>query len=156
MISRLFEHMAWADELIAVALRDGEAPADAVREYAHIVGAEEVWLSRVQERAPTAAVWPDFDAAAATDVARRTATAFRALAADQTDPTLDAVCHYTNSAGQKFSTPMADILIHVALHGQYHRGKINQILRQSGRAPAPADFISFARGVPAATQPVPK
>jgi uncharacterized damage-inducible protein DinB len=37
------------------------------------------------------------------------------------------------------------------LHGQYHRGKINLLLRQAGLAPAPVDFISFVRGVPAAT-----
>jgi hypothetical protein len=40
------------------------------------------------------------------------------------------------------------------LHGQYHRGKINLLLRQSGAEPAPADYISYVRGVPAAVTPV--
>ena len=32
--------------------------------------------------------------------------------------------------------------------------KINLMLRQSDRAPAPTDYISFARGVPAAVTPL--
>ena len=43
------------------------------------------------------------------------------------------------------------MLLQVALHGQYHRGKINLMLRQAGLPPTPTDYISFARGVPAAT-----
>ena len=43
-------------------------------------------------------------------------------------------------------------LLHVPLHGQYHRGKINLLLRQAGRQPAPTDYITFVRGVSAATE----
>jgi uncharacterized damage-inducible protein DinB len=156
LIQRMFDHMAWADELIAAALVGGTAPADAVREFAHITGVEENWLSRVEQRAPGAPIWPDLDPVAAIDLGRRTVSGFRALIQSQTDATLDEPARYKNSLGQEFTTPLADILVHVALHGQYHRGKVNQILRQAGRDPAPADFISFVRGVPAATQPVSK
>jgi hypothetical protein len=38
----------------------------------------------------------------------------------------------------------------VVLHGQYHRGKVNLLLRQEGEQPAPTDYIAFVRGVPAA------
>jgi uncharacterized damage-inducible protein DinB len=62
---------------------------------------------------------------------------------------------YTNSAGRSFVTPVGDILLHVALHGQYHRGKVNLLLRQAELEPAPVDFIGFVRGVPAATASVP-
>jgi uncharacterized damage-inducible protein DinB len=56
-----------------------------------------------------------------------------------------------NSAGQSFETPVSDMLLQVALHGQYHRGKINLMLRQAHLPPTPTDYIAFARGVPAAT-----
>ena len=42
-------------------------------------------------------------------------------------------------------------MMHVALHGQYHRGKVNLLLRQEGLPPVPPDFIAWVRGVPAAT-----
>ena len=57
---------------------------------------------------------------------------------------------YVNSAGQSFETPVSDMLLQVFLHGQYHRGKVNLMLREGGLPPVPTDYISWARGVPAA------
>lgn len=51
-----------------------------------------------------------------------------------------------------FTNATGDILLHVVLHAQYHRGKVNLLLRQTGGEAAPADFIAFMRGVPAATE----
>ena len=36
--------------------------------------------------------------------------------------------------------------------GQYHRGKINLLLRQQQATPIPVDCIAFLRGSPAATR----
>jgi uncharacterized damage-inducible protein DinB len=152
-IARLFDHMAWADELLAAPLTKSDAPPAAVREYAHIAAVEEVWLSRIEQRAPAVGIWPEMGAAEAAALAKRTATAFKALIARLSETTLDAAAKYTNSAAKTFETPLSDILIHVAMHGQYHRGKVNVLLRQGGQEPAPVDFISFARGVPAAITP---
>ena len=63
---------------------------------------------------------------------------------------LARVVAYANTAGKPFETSVEDILLHVALHGQYHRGKVNLILRQEGYTPAPTDYIAFIRGVEAA------
>lgn len=153
LIGRVFEHLAWADAEVARAVRAPDAPADAVREYAHVAGAEETWLSRIEGRPSRAAVWPELGAADAADLASTTGDGFRKLIDRLDAGALDAPVKYTNSAGKSFATPLGDILLHVALHGQYHRGKVNQILRQSGKEPAPVDFISFVRGVPAAVTP---
>jgi uncharacterized damage-inducible protein DinB len=39
------------------------------------------------------------------------------------------------------------------LHGQYHRGKINVLLRQSGAEPVLVDYIGYVRGAAAAVTP---
>jgi uncharacterized damage-inducible protein DinB len=148
----LFDHLAWADSELGRALRRPDTPADAVREYAHIAGSTEVWLSRIEHRAPTAAIWPELSASDAASLAARVAARFKALLDQLNDSTLDAPIKYTNSAGNTFATPLGDILLHVAMHTQYHRGKVNQMLRQGGADPAPVDFIAFVRGAPAATQ----
>jgi uncharacterized damage-inducible protein DinB len=44
------------------------------------------------------------------------------------------------------------MLVHVALHGQYHRGQVALLLRASGFEPATTDYIAWTRGVPAATR----
>ena len=69
------------------------------------------------------------------------------------DGALERTVHYRNSAGAEFDSKISDILLHVALHGSYHRGKIAAALRGAGADPAPTDYIGFVRGVPAARTP---
>lgn len=152
-IGRLYEHLGWADAELARGITKPGVPAEAVREYAHVAGAEEIWLSRIERRDPTAPVWPEFGASEAVALAKRTAAGFRGLISAVNDATLDAPIKYANSAGKTFATPLGDILLHVAMHGQYHRGKVNLLLRQGGLEPVPVDFIGFARGVAAAVTP---
>jgi uncharacterized damage-inducible protein DinB len=59
---------------------------------------------------------------------------------------------YTNSAGQAFRSRVDDILVHVALHGAYHRGQLALLTRIGGGQPASTDYIAFVRGAPAATR----
>jgi uncharacterized damage-inducible protein DinB len=151
-IRRLWDHAAWADVALLTALESVVVPPpQAVREYAHVLGAEEVWLSRLQARASRSAVWPELGRDEAARLGRQLRADYEAHLAALTDEALDRPVTYTNSAGRTFSTPAADILLHVVLHGQYHRGKVNLLLRQAGIEPAPVDFIGFVRGVPAAT-----
>jgi uncharacterized damage-inducible protein DinB len=151
-IARLFDHMAWADATMAVALNGATIPQAAIREFAHVAGVEEVWLSRIEHRPHSVAIWPDIGVDLAASLAARAAGSFHDLIFRCNDAMLDAPVKYTNTAGKTFATPLGDILLHVAMHGQYHRGKVNLILRQNDVDPAPVDFIAFARGVPAATQ----
>ncbi|MBN4081241.1 hypothetical protein JYT44_02630 [Caldithrix abyssi] len=37
------------------------------------------------------------------------------------------------------------MLMHLALHGEHHRGQIARIMRRSGDKPAVMDFITFCR-----------
>jgi uncharacterized damage-inducible protein DinB len=150
-IARRFEHMVWADSTLAAALNSPSVPTDAIREFAHVAGVEEVWLARIEHRPSSVSVWPDIGVDLSASLAARTAVSLHQLIARCTDAMLDAPVRYTNTAGKTFATPLGDILLHVAMHGQYHRGKVNVLLRQNGIEPAPVDFIAFVRGVPAAT-----
>jgi uncharacterized damage-inducible protein DinB len=48
----------------------------------------------------------------------------------------------------------AEIVLHVAMHSQYHRGQINSRLRQVGGEPAVVDYIIWVwMGRPAAEWP---
>jgi uncharacterized damage-inducible protein DinB len=147
----LWQHAVWADQALARALEAcAPAPEQAWREYNHVLGAEAVWLDRLTGRAQRVPLWPtptrEESAALRQSLADEYATYIGAL----TEEALDAPVSYVNSAGQAFTTPVREILLHVAMHGQYHRGKVNLLLRQAGELPAPTDYISFVRGVPAA------
>ena len=151
-IRSLLSHAAWADAAVQAALEAHASPPPlAVREYVHIVGAEEVWLSRLEARPAEAPVWPDLSLREVTALARAVRAGYAGYGDRLAESDLDRGVTYTNSAGLTFTTPIGDILLHVALHGQYHRGKVNLLLRASDLAPAPVDFIAYVRGVPAAT-----
>jgi uncharacterized damage-inducible protein DinB len=150
-LRRLWAHAEWADGLLLAALeRQPNPPAEALREYAHILGAEETGLARLEGRAARVAVWPEVAPEAVGELARAVRAGYSAYLTSLAEAELDRGVAYVNSAGLAFTTPAVDILLQVMLHGQYHRGKINLLLRQAGLAPAPVDFISFVRGVPAA------
>jgi uncharacterized damage-inducible protein DinB len=151
-IDRLFDHMAWADAIVAAALNAPKVPDDAIREFAHVAAVEEVWLSRIEHRPHSVAIWPDIGVDLAASLATRAAGSFHRLISQCGDAMLDSPVKYTNTAGKTFATPLGDILLHVAMHGQNQRGKVKLLLRQAGLEPAPVDFIAFVRGVPAATQ----
>ena len=148
---RMWDHAAWADEMLLSALEAMQPPpALAWREYAHVLGAESVWLDRLSQRTQRHAVWPELSVAEARSLAASLRAEYAAYVARLSADALDTRVAYVNSAGQSFETPVSDILLQVALHGQYHRGKINLMLRQAHLPPSPTDYITFARGVPAA------
>ncbi len=153
-LRRLQAHGDWADRTLLDRLRAaGDAAPEALREYAHLLAAAEVWLARLERRRPRSQLWPG---APIDDVARlrdETAAGFGRFLDRLREDDLDTRATYTNSAGREFATPVGEILLHVALHGQYHRGKVNLLLRQAGQPPAPADYIAFVRGAPAAVTP---
>jgi len=152
-LRRLFRHMAWADERALAALRKaGGASELAHSELAHVLGAEHVWLARLEGRPATVAVWPELTIDECAALSRETGAGFLAYVEHTDDAALERTVHYRNSAGAEFDTKASDILLHVALHGSYHRGKVAAALRAAGAEPAPTDYIGFVRGVPAATR----
>ena len=145
MIHRLWRHDAWADARLVRALREQGAGDPVVRELAHVVGAREVWLSRLEGREARLPVWPAADLAELEGEVEVTHEALGAYVAKLDESGLTGSATYANSRGQRFSTPVGEILLHQFLHGQYHRGKVNDGLRKAGLEPVPVDFIAFVR-----------
>ena len=155
LLRRMWAHLTWADALVRAALGQLPMPEadEAWREYSHILGAEEVWLARIEGRASRTAVWPVLTRSDADALHPSVMAGYERLLVTLDDAALGRIICYTNSAGQGFETALGDILTHALLHGQYHRGKVNLLLRHGGANPAPVDFIAFARGAPAAVTP---
>ena len=153
MLERLFAHLRWADGRTLAALRAAPAlPTKALELYAHLLGAEHVWLARLCQEPARVAVWPTVKLDECSAIAEANHARFAALLASLDSAALDGEVSYTNSAGQGFRSTRSDILLHVALHGCYHRGQAALLLRESGAEPQPTDYIAFVRGAPAATR----
>lgn len=152
-LRKLFSHMIWADDCVLAAIRS--APTEKVSEecldlYAHLIASESVWLARMQGEPPESAVWPKLSIDEIAAMSEKTRVAYQAFIASLVGPVAAQAIHYTNSAGQNFTTRIEDILLHVVLHGSYHRGQIALLMREAGAAPAHTDYIAFVRGAPAA------
>jgi len=153
LMRRLWAHAAWADKLALDALvtASASAPQVAWREYAHVLGADAVWLSRLDRNPQPMPVWPELARHEVIALQKSVANGYERYLNELDVDSLNSEVDYVNTAGQAFSNTPLEILTHVAMHAQYHRGKINQILRHGGSEPAPVDYISYVRGVPAAT-----
>ena len=152
-LERLVAHLEWANGRTLASLRAAPAPDRHLLElFAHILAAEHVWLARLTGSAASHPVWPalsqDECDRLSTDNVDRLRAMVRGLAPDG----LARDVTYRNSVGREFTSSVEDIVLHVALHGAYHRGQIAAALRRADMVPAPTDYIAFARGADAATR----
>ena len=150
---RLIEHLAWADQRTLGALDClPSIEPKILGMYAHILGAEHIWLTRLQGISAIHPVWPVFSLAECRQVAAENAAGLRAVVASLGPAGLEADVTYTNTAGITFTSTGHDILLHVCLHGQYHRGQVAAAVRAAGGNPSPTDFIFYVRGSATATR----
>ncbi|MNW32258.1 DinB family protein [compost metagenome] len=148
-IQKLFDHMEWANLRLLEALRVAE-PAEASKAvilFRHVLQAESIWLTRLQGRSSKGiAIWVhETDLDACEQLTRINREGFQALLGALSGDALDQPVEYGSQNGTPHKTSIRDILIHIALHGQYHRGQVNAALRTDGFEPAPLDYILYSR-----------
>ena len=145
---RLFAYDAWANRETLASLRAaGEgAPERARKRLAHVVGAQRLWLARIESAGgEPPAVWPDLTldeiGAAIGDLGARWSLLVTGL--DEIE--LARTVTYVNSKGEPWSSAVGDVLMQVVLHGGQHRGQIASDLRDAGLTPPYTDYIEAIR-----------
>lgn len=143
--ARLLRYDVWANGETLRSLQVERAPAKAIRWMAHLVGSGELWLARLRDEPPTLPVWPELDLAGCAHGVARLAERWPAYLETLGPEDLGEGVGYRNTRGEYWTSTVADILTHVAMHGSYHRAQIAAALRESGAEPAYTDFIHAAR-----------
>ena len=143
----MYDHLNWANQRILETLQSIEDENQEVnRLFSHILFGERIWITRLQgldsSRLP---IWLDVDIEACAELVMKNEESFTTFLTNLVNADLDKLIFYTNSKGTEFKNSVRDILTHVALHGQYHRGQINSRLRADGIEPVNIDFITFLR-----------
>lgn len=152
-LSKLITHLAWADDRVLAALRSATDPDPSCLElFAHVLAAEHVWLARLKGETPRHPVWPTLTLEECAGLVQANQRELTAMVGALDRAALTRSVTYKNSAGQEFTNGVEDILLHVCLHGTYHRGQIAWALRHGGGVPMPTDYIALVRGAPAATR----
>ena len=142
----LFTYDDWANREAADSIaRAANAPSKARRVLAHIIGTQWLWMARIQGVAPKMAVWPELSVADCPPQSAALRANWSQLLSTLGGDGLARGIPYQNSKGEPWTSTVADILMHVILHGAYHRGQIATLLRDSGGEPAYTDFIHSVR-----------
>lgn len=149
-LSYLVVYWEWGNARSLAAIEATPAVGDDARRWlAHVVEAERIWLLRVQGNTPpTQDFWPDLPLAAIADAAQANRAAWREELTARAPDRLEEPIDYRNSRGEPFATPVSDIVLHVTVHGDHHRGQIAAAVRRAGGEPANTDYITFTREVP--------
>jgi len=114
---------------------------------AHLVAAEWVWLERWKGHSPTKEEAKAFASETFPTLAvveqrwRENERGVRDFLARLTPEALVQPLHYTNIAGERWSYPLWQTLLHVANHQTYHRGQVTTLLRQLGEQTVALDFL---------------
>ena len=146
-IRRMMDHMYWANDALLAGLREQPvADGEIGKLFRHILIAEQVWVTRLEGKSTAhLKLWEESDVASLEALVRGNEERYKRYIDGLTETDLDRMLDYANQSGTKFRTSIREILIHVALHGQYHRGQINSALRRQSGKPVGLDPILFAR-----------
>ena len=136
----------WANREALRSLQEMEHPPERARKVmAHIVAAELLWMARLQQAGHRTAVWPEFGLEDCDRQIAELRQTWEQYLAELADADLATEITYINSKGERYSNEVRDILMHVLMHGVYHRGQIAAAVRDRAGEPAYTDFIEAVR-----------
>jgi uncharacterized damage-inducible protein DinB len=145
-ITSIFKHLHWANQRILETLQNDEENNQAVNLFSHILHAENVWFTRLKGADSShLPIWAEVSLESCVEMVHENNQNYTAFLSNLTNLNLNQLVFYKNSKGTEFHNSFRDILTHVALHGQYHRGQINQLLRATDLKPISVDYITFRR-----------
>lgn len=146
-IQNMFNHLNWANQCILKTLQNiEEENQNAINLFSHILLAEHIWFTRLKGLDSSALpIWDEVSLDKCAEMVKQNNQNFTAFLSPMSDADLHNLVFYKNSKGKEFQNTVGDILTHIALHGQYHRGQINQRLRECGLEPVNVDYITFRR-----------
>ena len=139
-IRRLTEYSCWANGAW-IDFIESNRPSDQflLARMSHILFGEDVWFRRIDGVPVGANVWSVLTFEQMRErLARHRAVYDSLLRADVT-----RVVDYTRFTGEKYRSPISDILVHLSHHGAHHRGQMATHVSAQGLKPINTDFIQF-------------
>jgi uncharacterized damage-inducible protein DinB len=159
LIHNLYDYHRWANRRLfdaAAALGEDTAGKAVGKQFsvptlrgmfAHVYGADWIWLERWKGAAPTR-IPTGADFATMAEL-RKSWDAFepgqRRFVEDLSPDDLQRVLSYKGTGGKTWSAPLWQMLQHVANHATHHRSEIATMLTMVSGSPPPTDLIVHQR-----------
>ena len=136
-LARDFDYDLWANQRWLACLVGKQFPEPDTKIFAHILSAQQIWLSRVHGESLTK--MPEVEP---------TESEMMRLNTGWTDVLLNAredrQITYRRTTGEEFTVWLSDIAHHTANHGTYHRGELRGLCRSREDDDFPeSDFAAF-------------
>src|SRR5260221_1235699 len=144
LFRRLFSYDRWAISR-SLGTLDVQGESQAKLLLSHILLAERIWLTRLSgDDSAGIPTFQEFSIDECKAMAAELNRGYLEFIDSLSEDDLDHSITYKNTKGEEFSTPIHEVLTHVAVHGAYHRGQIAWLVRMGGTA-INTDFITFTR-----------
>jgi uncharacterized damage-inducible protein DinB len=139
-IKRLTEYSCWANEAW-INFIESVGPADEflVKRMSHILLGEDAWFRRTAGVEVDGNVWSILTF----DQMRTRLAQHRDVYDSLVRGDLSRVVDYVRFTGEKYRSPISDILVHLSHHGAHHRGQMATHISTQGVTPINTDFIQF-------------
>jgi len=111
-LRRLFAYDDWANrEVLAAIKREAAEHARSRQLLAHIIGAEWLWLGRLQQEKPGMAVWPNLELKECEAQLARLSSAWRDYLSGLAPESSSRQVAYVNTKGESWSSATEDDLL---------------------------------------------
>ncbi len=144
---QLFNYDKYANLLIAETIIKANNAGKAVGLMAHLLSAQQVWLSRCKGEQVTGQVlWPDWKTDTLEQLINDNHRAWINFLDYLSPDDLETSISYKSLKGDPFENKLIDILTHVINHGTHHRAQTGQQLKFDGVDTLPnTDYIAYLR-----------
>jgi uncharacterized damage-inducible protein DinB len=139
-LDKLVDHCVWANgEWIGYAAQAFPADEFVMVRLSHILLGERAWFERIAGKKPDRSIWRTMTVPVLRELHGRHAAHYQELLVGS----LDRVIAYKRFTGEEYQSPVADILLHLTLHGSHHRGQVATHVSKQGKQPINTDFIQY-------------
>lgn len=122
LLIKQFEYDRWANLLWLDFLQKTQTPEVYRKIMGHILGAQTVWVSRIEGESLAAIPSPSLEAATIEELNER----WKAVLTTRSP---DEVIQYRRTTGEALESSIEEIALHVVNHGTYHRGELRGLCR---------------------------
>ncbi len=145
-LEKLAAYNYWANDQLLQHLENipSEIPATALQLFSHLINAQVIWLSRLENIPVLLPLFETHSLAQCRELHETTSEQLQEYTV-LNPPELETEIIYTNTKGEDFSNSIHDILMQVFNHGTYHRAQVARDLRQHNLEPVNTDYITYIR-----------
>jgi uncharacterized damage-inducible protein DinB len=111
----------------------------------HIIGAEIIWLQRINKEAITPSAFSLKSVSELIQLNKELTAKWLQKINELKEIKEPMLLRYKSLEGNIFNSSIEDIILHVCNHGTYHRAQIAEELRKAEFKVPPTDYIVFTR-----------